>query len=326
MRTSLNGFLLSSIFSASLVMFGCSGKGSILGDESPEFAKSAEGELGFERAPFSQAGMDSASEAAYKRFQAAASQPASGGSDLLNTGFEGESASCWNHVGITAGCGDFLNMGGNAPGAFALSENGVAHGGKKAVQITYAKNEELAGTDVNIKSDVVNVRAWYYFDEGFDFGQGMKIGRVSSFNTSTHLNDIDIILEIRSAIGTNQCGTSDMRDVGLFFNGAPKGSDWGSISSSMTFNRKQWYAIEYQVKLNAPGKADGSVSLWVDGALKVEKKNLSIRGSGTAPLNTVKIGGWYSNGLGGNSCPNPASVSRLYMDDVVIAKSFIGTR
>ena len=34
---------------------------------------------------------------------------------------------------------------------------------------------------------------------GFDFGQGVKIGRVSSFNEATQANDIDMVMTVRSA-------------------------------------------------------------------------------------------------------------------------------
>ncbi|HKP97451.1 MAG TPA: hypothetical protein VJ385_17025 [Fibrobacteria bacterium] len=248
---------------------------------------------------------------------------------FLATDLEGESVSCWNGnrsatSANSAGCGLFTGIGFKP---FSLSETGIAHSGRKAIDITYAKNEEAGGTNVGIRSDSVNVRAYYYFEPGFDFGQGMKIGRVSSFNAASQKNDVDIILEARSAAG-NQCGVTEMRDVGLFFNGAPKGSDWGNVTATLSFRRGRWYSLEYQVILNGPGKSDGVIRLWVDGVQVAARGNLSIRGSlgAEAKLNTVKIGGWYSNGAGGNSaCANPSQPSRLHMDDIVIAKSYIGT-
>lgn len=262
--------------------------------------------------------------------QRAAVQPeiqASPSGLLLATDLEDESTDCWNgnrtdKTANPAGCGDFKSIGFRP---FSLAENGIAHSGRKAIDITYARNEEVGGTNVGISAEAVNVRAYYYFEPGFDFGQGMKIGRVSSFNASTQKNDVDIILEARSAKG-NQCGVTDMRDVGLFFNGAPKGSDWGNVASTMSFERGRWYSLEYQVVLNTPGKADGIVRLWVDGVQVAEKTNLKIRGKmgHEVKLNTVKIGGWYSNGAGGNSCANPSQPARMHMDDIVISKSYIG--
>jgi hypothetical protein len=247
---------------------------------------------------------------------------------FLNTDFESETLECWNGNRTAtssngAGCGPFKSIG-FAP--FSLGQNGITHSGSKAIDITYAKNEEMAGTNVGISADSVNVRAWYYFEPGFDFGQGMKIGRVSSFNNAKQMNDVDIILEVRSSGGKSQCGVTDMADVGLFFNGAPKGYDWGNSAAAMSFQRGRWYAVEYQVVLNNPGRSDGAVRLWVDGQQVAARTGLNIRGTAgmDSKLNTVKIGGWYSNGANGNSCANPAQASRMHMDDVAIATSYIG--
>lgn len=254
--------------------------------------------------------------------------PSTASKVFLNSDFEGESLECWNGNRTAtssngAGCGEFKSIGFTP---FALAQDGITHSGTKAIDITYSKNEEMGGTNVAISADSVNVRAWYYFEPGFDFGQGMKIGRVSSFNKANQLNDVDIILEVRSSGGKNQCGVTDMADVGLFFNGAPKGYDWGNAAANISFERGRWYAVEYQVVLNNPGRSDGAVRLWVDGRQVAARTGLNIRGTAgmDAKLNTVKIGGWYSNGANGNSCAHPHQPSKLHMDDVAIATSFIG--
>lgn len=46
----------------------------------------------------------------------------------------------------------------------------------------------------------------------------------------------------------------------------------------------RWVQIEQEVKLNTPGKADGIVRIWVDGALRAENLNLDILGSGQFAL------------------------------------------
>ncbi len=254
--------------------------------------------------------------------------PPGSGSILLATDLEDQSTSCWNNRNSSgmalSSCGVFSSIGASP---FVLAQGGITHSGSQAIRITYAKNEEFAGTNVSIYSDSVNVRSYYYFDTNFDFGQGMKIGRVSSFNSAAQLNDVDIIMAVRSSGSVNQCGVTDMRDMGIFFNGAPKGSDWGNVSADVSFQRGRWYAVEYQVVMNTPGLSDGKIRLWVDGVKVAERTNLPIRGSlgSSVKLNTVKIGGWYSNSAGGNTCANPSQPSTLYMDDIVIAKSFIGT-
>jgi hypothetical protein len=249
------------------------------------------------------------------------------GDTLLKTGFDDQTTSCWNYRPNSggfnsAGCGVFRNIGS---WPLELVDNNIRRGteGSKSVRLTYRKNEEAGGTNVGVYADTLDVRAYYWFDEGFDFGQGVKIGRVSSFNSSTQMNDVDIILQVRSQSGTNQCGTTDMRDIGVYYNGRPVGYDWGNASATMTFARNKWYLVEYQVALNHPYQADGSVKLWINGTLVAKRTGLKIR-TAAQKLNTVKIGGWYSNGAGGNSCANPAQASRIYMDDFVIAKSYVG--
>ncbi len=242
------------------------------------------------------------------------------------TDLESESPECWGRRDAKgfnrAGCGNFSNIG---PHGMALVKDGIRHSGSQALRATYTRNEDVAGSVLRVDEENIHVRTHFYFDKGFDFGQGVKIGRVSSFNDSKQANDIDIILAVGSSAG-QQCGTTDMGYLGLHFNGRPTGYDWGSITPSVRFQREKWYSVEYQVKLNRPGQRDGEVRLWVDGNLVGEKTGINIRGGGGSGvrLNRVLIGGWYSNSARGNSCANPSQPSRLYMDDIEIARQYIG--
>jgi hypothetical protein len=271
-------------------------------------------------------GVDTAGPSASPKAALAAKMGVGEGDVWLASDLEEQDQACWDNrlAGFNrAGCGPFHGIG-SFP--LALAADGVAHSGKKAMRITYAANEELGGSNVGILADTVNVRTYFYFDEGFDFGQGMKIGRVQSFNAASQMNDIDVILQCRSVNGADQCGVTDMYQLGLHYNGRPLNSDWGAVSADVKFERAKWYAVEYQVILNTPGRSDGIGRMWVDGKLVGERKDLRIRGTfgSDVKLNTVRVGGWYSNGGGGNACANPSKPSRLYMDDVAIAKGYIG--
>ncbi len=255
------------------------------------------------------------------------SQPAS---DLLfKSNFAGESRECWKTQGNTgkfspSGCGDFNSIGSEG---VTLSENGISRSGGQAMEITYRKNEQQAGATLNIKEDVVHYRAYMYFDKGFDFGQGIKIGRVSGFNESKQENDIDIILLAGSKAG-DQCGVNDMGFLSLHFNGRPAGYDWGSIEAPISFQRERWYAIEFQVSLNQAGKSNGIARIWVDGEMVAERTDINIRGnlSDAVKLNRLRVGGWYSNSARGNKCVDPSQPSRLYLDDIAVSRTYIGTR
>jgi hypothetical protein len=251
--------------------------------------------------------------------------PAAAAPELYRSDLEDQDAACWGNrqaSGYTpAACGDWGAIG--SAGA-RLAEGQSSHSGLKSLAVTFSRNEEVAGASLPLNADVVNVRSYYNFAEGFDFGQGIKIGRVSSFNASTQVNDIDMVLEVRSAGA--QCGLTDMADVGLFFNGKPVGHDWGSITSAMNFQRGRWYAIEYQVALNNPGASDGSVKVWVDGLLVASKTGINIRGSGGAStkLNRLRVGGWYSNSARGNGCSAPSQASTMFIDDVAVGTGDAG--
>lgn len=247
---------------------------------------------------------------------------------LFSSDLEDQSTACWgarNSSGYaTASCGEWTSIG--TWGA-KLADGQTRRSGSKSMSFTFTKNEDVSGAGLTLSANVVDVRAYYNFASGFDFGQGVKIGRISSFNPVTQMNDIDIVMTVRSSGSANQCGLTDMSDMGLFFNGRPVGYDWGNITASKSFQRGRWYAIEYQVFLNTPGAKDGSIKLWVDGVLVASKTGINIRGTGgsTVKLNRIRVGGWYSNTANGNTCANPSQPSTMYVDDVAVGTAYIGT-
>lgn len=247
---------------------------------------------------------------------------------LFASNLEDQTSSCWgarNSSGYgTQTCGQWTSIG--TWGA-KLTDGQTRRSGTKSMSFTFTKNEDVAGAGLTLSANVVNVRAYYNFASGFDFGQGVKIGRISSFNSATQLNDIDIVMTVRSSGSANQCGLTNMSDLGLFFNGRPVGYDWGNITASKSFERGRWYAIEYQVFLNAPGVKNGSIKLWVDGVLVASKTGVNIRGNGgtNVKLNRIRVGGWYSNTANGNTCANPSQPSTMYVDDVAVGTAYLGT-
>lgn len=246
---------------------------------------------------------------------------------MWRTDLEDQTAACWgarNSSGYaTSACGEW---GGIGTWGAKLSESGIRRSGSKSLSFTYAKNEDVGGAGLTLSANVVDLRAYYYFAPGFDFGQGQKIARFQSFNETTQLNDVDIVATVRSKGGINQCGTNDMFDMGMFFNGRPLGFDWGNLTAPISFQRGRWYAVEFQVFLNTPGVSNGSVKIWVDGVLVGTKSNINIRGNGgsTVKVNRIRVGGWYSNGANSNTCPNPAQASTMYVDDVAVSTQYIG--
>lgn len=246
---------------------------------------------------------------------------------VFRTGFEDASAECWgdrNPDGwARSPCG---HWGGIGPWGALLATDGTGRNGAKSLRVTYDRNESRGGATLALSADTVHVRAYYRFADGFDFGQGVKVGRIRCFNHETQENDIDIIMTVRSSGDEGQCGRTDMSDLGLFYNGRPAGRDWGHLIVPFRFERSRWYAVEYEVDLNAPGRSDGKVALWIDGRLQGEMAGLAIRGpaeSGSR-LNLIQLGGWYSNSALGNPCVDPSEASVLSIDDVAVGSGYIG--
>ena len=80
----------------------------------------------------------------------------------------------------------------------------------------------------------------------------------------------------------------------------------------------RWYSIEQYAKMNTPGQGDGILRAWVDGRLAFEKTDVRMRDSDKLKIESV----WVNVYLGGTWTSQ--SDHHLYIDDVVIARRYIG--
>lgn len=208
--------------------------------------------------------------------------------------------------------------------AISVVRGEKAHSGRQALKIEFVKNEDYGGTWRKASSRHIFTRFYDYYDEGFDFAAGMKIHRLSAFNETKQVNDFDIILQTKAdSPDHNYCGVTDAKYLALSYNGGPV--DWGSVEARWTPQRKRWYCIETEVRLNTPGRSDGEVRIWVDGRILAQRTGMNLTGKLDSPIDRVMFGGWYSNSSAGrNPCPNPVGPSRRYVDDAVISGSYIG--
>jgi hypothetical protein len=66
---------------------------------------------------------------------------------------------------------------------------------------------------------------------------------------------------------------------------------------SATEESGYWVMVEAGVKLNSPGKSDGSFRLWIDGRLESERTNLNFRGNYTKHgVNAVFLESYWNSG------------------------------
>ncbi len=94
------------------------------------------------------------------------------------------------------------------------------------------------------------------------------------------------------------------------------GDHW--IWPGALLQRNRWYCIEQHVRLNRPGGADGLFRVWIDGSLVLDRPNLRLR-----TLDNIKIENFWLNVYHGGTAVSPYD-QRLYVDNVVIARRYIG--
>lgn len=82
--------------------------------------------------------------------------------------------------------------------------------------------------------------------------------------------------------------------------------------------RNRWYCVEQYVRLNDVGRDNGVLRAWVDGELAFEKTDIRYR-----TVETLRIEDFWLNVYHGGTRP-PVSDQRLYIDNIVIAREYIG--
>lgn len=95
--------------------------------------------------------------------------------------------------------------------------------------------------------------------------------------------------------------------------------NWGwGLGPTGRLLRNRWYSVEQYVKLNTPGRADGVFRAWIDGHLVIERNGIRFRDVPELHIESV----WFNVYHGGVARPD--SPMTLYIDNVVIAREYIG--
>jgi hypothetical protein len=130
------------------------------------------------------------------------------------------------------------------------------------------------------------------------------------------------------------------------------GGYWGNVISPFKpalVPRGQWLCVELMVRLNAPEERDGELALWIDGKPVLhahagvrrsdwsgmgfdlvesggtEFEGLRLRTSEKLKLNHLWLEHYVDEGAQkANKVAVPNRVNRVWFDDVVVAKSYIG--
>jgi hypothetical protein len=109
-----------------------------------------------------------------------------------------------------------------------------------------------------------------------------------------------------------------------YWPGMPKENEgvtcWGRLSGIGTTNymnespisKGAWHRVEFSVKLNTPGQANGEQRVWVDGVLRGEWTGLVLRNTNMLKLNSLTLELSKMDG-------SESVTRRMYVDNVVVA-------
>lgn len=99
------------------------------------------------------------------------------------------------------------------------------------------------------------------------------------------------------------------------------GKYWGNsfaVPEAPVIPRDRWIAVEFMVKHNTPGQADGEQAFWIDGQLLGHWDGIPWRTSPTLRANALTLESYITD----RWTKHPTNV--VFFDNVVIAKRYIG--
>ena len=93
---------------------------------------------------------------------------------------------------------------------------------------------------------------------------------------------------------------------------------WTGSGAAGVVALNRWWCIEQHVKMNTPGRSDGVLEVWIDGRPVLSRSDLRLRDLPTLHIEEA----WLDIFHGGMK--TAASAMHAYVDNVVIARSYIG--
>lgn len=110
-----------------------------------------------------------------------------------------------------------------------------------------------------------------WFAPGFDFGHGGRLPGLSGGGPA----DSD---RAKSALTTRLAwGAGGKADVAVVSGTGIAASTVAAERGVITFEPGRWAQVEVEVVLNTPGERDGILRVWIDGELKVDRRNAQLR-------------------------------------------------
>lgn len=211
--------------------------------------------------------------------------------------FDGDWAKHWNvHKPKKWGM-DNLTVGTEAGGRFPTFLRAAYPAGSASPTVTRTDKVPVGGgqffADLGLKPcDHLHLRYHVRFAKGFDFVKGGKLPGLfgGSVGTGGHIPDGENGFTTRGMWRKNGAGEIYAYTPASVGHGTSLGrGNWRFIPGT-------WHAIEQEVVLNTPGKADGRVRVWFDEKPVLDQKGLTFR-----TVDTLKIEGiLFSTFFGGD--------------------------
>jgi uncharacterized protein YjdB len=201
------------------------------------------------------------------------------------------------------------------------------HNGTHALEIDYPAGAEAGWLTKFFMPgyDSVYVRAWAFFPNGWDDQTKLiGLGGSRTDNAYSAMGKAGVCPNGTDYFNT-MLVTPPGQDLGptefyTYYPGMPvqNGVCWGSdglsagahYTSARTLATGSWHRIEFWVKINTPGGANGLQRYWIDGQLAGEWLNINYRASTILKLNSLML--TFSRSPGG------AVAQSAYWDDILI--------
>ncbi len=224
---------------------------------------------------------------------------------LFTDGFESGTLGAWN--GVTSDI---------------VVQSSIVHSGTYAAQIHYP----AGSADINrFLRFNFSPQGTHYFIRGYVYFPTPLVGQCGQrkmyYFKTTDVNNVSS----GAGYSTFYVLTSNQADgyssqLKLYEDiGGYGGGTGGTFYSATTLNHNQWYSIEFEVKLNDLGFANGYVNVWIDGVLIADLSH-----SGLQPMMTpdifdhIEVGRQFDPYDCSSLAPLTTSDENRYWDDVII--------
>ena len=106
-----------------------------------------------------------------------------------------------------------------------------------------------------------------------------------------------------------------------------RGNHWGNWfrpEPDQVPPRERWVCLEWRVKANTPGKADGELECWIDGTKRGSFRGIEWRSTDALKVNKVFLSLWLEAGAYDRA--GGGETRTVWYDDIVVATKYIGPR